>query len=332
MNNPGWILVLVVGLLGLPHHALAQLDSSSAFLLNTSSSSSGIETGRYQIRRKSIPQRRTQAVEPADEVVAEIPIAEEPPPAPTPQPVAVVAETPARLDSLLDISIAPGFVYTNSVSSYSFRNYTAAAPVLGAHANVWLSPRFALSAGYLTTLSGNVSDSADGSRDVPAQQEWTTIGLRTRRTFGDQKLSPVMTFGLDYLEAQFSVPDSSLMRNKLSSKGVRVSLEADLPTSDGYAWTMGFSFSPKLSHMEEKTSADFHSGGTVEANAVGLSFGGKVHFERSDVMFWKFSYTVEKDQFNGQASAPDALSGVKPSGVSVLNGVTLFQFGYTWSN
>lgn len=333
--KPERILVSLVAPLIFVSAAHAQLDPSSAFLLNTGSSSNAVESSRYQIRPKAVATRRAPAVGPAVEAPkTEAVVVAEEKPVPTPVPVAtpVVVETPVRTDSILDISIAPGFVYNNSDSAYSFRKYTAAAPVLGAQANVWLTPRFALSAGYMTSLSGNVSDSADGSRDVPAQQEWTTVGLRTRRSFGGDRLAPVMTFGLDYSDSQFKVPSSALQRNKLSSKGVKISLDADIPTSTGYAWTIGFSFSPKLSHIEEQTDAQFGSGGGVEANAVGVSFGGKVFFERSDAMFWRLSYVVEKDQFSGQATANDPQTGFKPSGVSVVNGSALIQFGYTWSN
>jgi hypothetical protein len=344
--------------------AHAQLDPNSALLLNPSGNSvreSGLESGRYQVRQKkevANPSRRSQAVEestdpqmavPSEPLTYSVPSA--PPaastaaprvqvkPSPESKPEERVAMVPAaaplndrRRDPLLEIHLAPGYVYTNSDSSYTFRRYTTAAPTASASAVVWLQPSFGLQASYMTTLGGNVGDSPNNTHDIAATQEWMTLGIRTKKNFGSTLMSPLMTFGLDYSNYEFKVPEKAFTRNRLASRGVKLSLDAELPSSEGHAWTLGFSFLPKLAHSEGRTDAKFETGAGVEANALGVSVGGKIRFQQSDAMFWKLIYTLEKAQYTGSATVADPLLGVQPSGVSVTNTSTFLQFGYTWSN
>lgn len=359
------VSILNVSLVGLFSLAVmpiahAQLDPNSALLLNSSNGSvkdSGLESGRYQIRQKkdgASPSRKAQAVEestdPQMAVSAEPLTYAVPAPPPIAMPAPAIVSNPAvkakpnpeekteermaprRLDPILEISLAPGFVYTNSDSSYSFRRYTTAAPTASASANVWLQPTLGLQASYMTTLGGNVGDSPNNTHDIAATQEWITVGLRTKKSFGSSLVSPTLMFGLDYSSYEFKVPESAFTRNKLASRGVKLSLDAEIPSSSAHAWTLGFSFQPKLAHSEGGTDANFETGAGVEANAIGISLGGRIRFEQSDAMFWKIVYTLEKDQFTGEATQVDPNLGVKPSGVSVTNTSTFLQFGYTWSH
>lgn len=357
------VIALIAGLSFVCETSRAQLDPNSALLLNGTNSSTreaGLESGRYQIRQKkeaASPSRKAQAVEestdpqmvmPAEPLTYTVapPVVVQPQAAPIlvpakvvvqPQPQPMVKASPeekslVRRDPLLEISLAPGFVYTNSDSAYSFRRYTSAAPTASASANVWLQPTFALQASYMTTLSGNVSDSPNNTHDVAATQEWFTLGFRTKKNFGPSILEPSMVFGLDYSNYEFKVPETSFTRNRIYSRGAKLTLEADVPTSESYAWMLGFTFMPKLSHREGGTDAKFETGAGVEANSIGLSLGGKIRFEQSDAMFWKLSYSLEKAQYTGEATVLDPSLGVKPSGVSVTNTSTFLQFGYTWSH
>lgn len=249
---------------------------------------------------------------------------------PNPTPAIAPKEHSRRLN-LMDLSLAPGYLYNNSDSGYSYRNYTYSTPTLSVDANVWLNPGFALRGSYTGTLSGHVSDATNGSKNIPAMQEWMTAGFRIRKFFGREVSAALLNFGVDYYDFQFRVPSDASLRQKLRSTGVRIAVEAEVPVSTTRAWTIGASLAPKLRHVEMATGIDFQSGGNVDANAVGVSAGGRVQFERNDAIFWKVTHTVEKDLFSGDATKAD-LNGTTPSGVAVTNSFTLFELGYAWGN
>lgn len=234
--------------------------------------------------------------------------------------------------SMLELSIAPGYLYNASSSGYSYRNYNTASPTLALDARVWMNRSTAIHTSYLGTLGGSVSDSFSGSRSVSVPQQWFELGFRSRKYFGLTRLSPSLVFGIDWQEYQFRAPADSQTRAKISSSGALFSLEAEVPHSPYRSWTLGFVFSPKLQHKEAATAVEFQSGGGVDANSVGISLGGKLRFDRSNAMFWKLTHTIEKDVFSGDASQPDVLTGVVPSGVTITNSFTLIQLGYTWGD
>lgn len=362
------LMVLTFGLAAATGIANAQIDPSSALLLNSSrSGGSPAESSRYTIRPRPETTRKdeTRTVRkpredesPSEPVTVNIPSGqtveatpnssqnlqpliircEEPSTCPpvlvqggTHQPSQPLVRENLRKLNLIELSFAPGYLYNNSDSSYSYRSYTSSTPTLTVDANVYLSGTFALHGAYTGTLSGHVSDANNGSKNVPASQEWFVAGFRWRKFFGVDVASPVLYFSVDYYDYQFRVPSDAVLREKLRSTGVRISLDAEIPANQRRSWTVGASLAPKLRHAELSTGVEFQSGGNVDANAVGLSLGGRVQFERSDAIFWKLSHTVEKDLFSGQASKADPQSGLTPQGVAVINSFTLFEIGYTWS-
>lgn len=233
--------------------------------------------------------------------------------------------------NLMDLSFAPGYLYNNSDSSYSYRSYTVAAPILTVDANVWLMQSFSLHGSYTGSLSGSVNDSSSGARNVPATEEWFTAGVRMRKFVSADALSPVMNFGVEYYDYEFHVPADANLREKLVSTGLRLSLDVEIPVNANRSWTLGAMLAPKLSHTESATGITFQSGGNVDANAVGISLGGRLQFDRNDAIFWKASQIVEKDLFAGQASLADQ-NGVTPTGVSVTNSFTILEVGYSWGD
>ncbi len=336
--------------------AFAQSDPS-VLLLNSGSSPAdrdrGLEAGRYTVRPKdttaktprtqqSTPEVKTDPTDPRTPGPTPVPAATvtpNPTPQPTPEPTQGTAASPTYQESrddrrltMLELAIAPGYLYNVSDSAYSFRSYNASAPTLSLDAKVWLASTFAIHTSYLGTVSGNVNDSTTGSRNVAATQQWYWVGLRSRKFFGATRLAPTLEFGLDYYEYEFRVPSDALTRGRLKSTGAQLSLETEVPNSPYRSYTLGFTFAPKLQHKETATAVDFQSGGSVDANAVGLSVGQKIRFDRSNAMFWKLSYQIEKDVFGGDASLADPQSGVAPSGVSVTNTFSLIQLGYTWGD
>lgn len=353
---------LLIAIVALSASASAQIDPS-VLLLNSGTAPAdrdrGLEAGRYTVRPKdstSKTPRTQQSTNESKEQKLEGGEAKNPPSnpsaSPTPSPdaaaaaaAAVATPTPAPVPSvndpivrddrrltMLELAIAPGYLYNVSDSSYSFRNYNASAPTLSLDAKVWLTPEFAAHTSYLGTVSGNVNDSSNGSRNVAATQQWYWVGIRSRKFFGTTRLAPTLEFGLDYYEYEFRVPSDALTRERLKSTGVQLSLETDVPSSPYRSYTLGFTFAPKLQHKETATSVDFQSGGSVDANGLGVSVGSKVRFDRSNAMFWKLTYMVEKDVFGGTATLVDPLTGTAPSGVSVTNTFSLIQLGYTWGD
>ena len=345
--------------------AWAQIDPTSALLLNSArGTNSALDSGRYTVRPKSDQpkkdeikptSRKTRDDDSAEPVTVTVPAGqtvETPPipqPAPTqPQPLIIRCEESAtcsngnaaaptlprdsgRRLNLIELSFAPGYMYNFSDSNYSYRSYTYSTPTLNVDANVWLSTTFGLHGSYMGTLSGQITDSASGSKNVPAMQEWFTAGIRSRKFFSGDALSPVLSLGIDYYEFQFHVPADAALREKLRSSGFRLVLDTEIPVNSNRAWTAGVTLAPKLHHTELSTGIDFQSGGNVDANAVGISVGGRVQFERHDAIYWKFTETVEKDLFSGDASKADT-NGTTPSGVAVTNSFSLFELGYTWGN
>lgn len=341
--------------------ASAQLDPSSVLLLNrgnTNQGESAIDSGRYTVRprdqsRRDDPRpvsgRRTNRGDEATDEGGElspvtITIPDPPQVTENPPPVSedskdAVEERPSppprelsRRYNLVELSFAPGYLYSDSSSDYFYRSYTMSAPVLSVEASVWMNPHFALNGSFISTLSGHVNDSLEGGRNIPATQEWFTAGLRFREFFGRDVFASTVTFGIDYFDYKFRVPSDAQYREGLSSVGARVSLEAEVPVTVSRSWLFGVAFSPKLQHREEATETDVRSGGGVDANAVSISIGGRLQFERKNGIFWKLSHSVEKDLYSGEASDDDPRTGEKPTGVSVTNSITIFTFGYTWGN
>ncbi|MES2855373.1 MAG: hypothetical protein V4692_05900 [Bdellovibrionota bacterium] len=372
----------------------AQVDPSSALLLNSSGDTTvretGIGSGRYTVRPKADAKRDTSrnvrsenaapVVQPSPSATpTPIPAPPESPkaaqtvpqkaPQPAPQavpqkisaPQAQSPQTPAqqpgqyapqaqqaapqqtqvqdgrenRSDSrltLIELSIAPGYLYNSSESSYSFRNYNVSAPTIGADARVWINPSVAIQTGYLGTLSASVSDSSNGSRSVAAAQQWFTLGVRSRSFLSASRLVPTLSTSFDYFEYEFRAPSDALTRAKLKTMGIRISADAELPVTPYRSWTLGFSIAPKMQHREGSTAVNFQSGGNVDANQVGASIGSIFKFDVKSSMFIKLSHVVEKDLFTGPATVADPVSGQTPTGVSVTNSFTMIQLGYTWGN
>lgn len=357
-------LIFTLGLLS-SAIAGAQIDPSSALLLNSGNANSGgsaIDSGRYTTRprdpnRKEEPRpvagRRTNRDEDIDEDASPLnPVTITVPESPYREPLPSSREADAadaqaaaprvirpprnlelsRRYNLIELSFAPGYLYSDSSSEYFYRRYSMAAPMLSVEANVWLSQRFGLNGSYASTLSGHVNDSLSGQKNVPATHEWFTAGMRFREFFGHESAADSISIGLDYYDYRFRVPSDASYREKLSSVGVRVSLEGELAVSPHRSWLLGVSFVPKLRQLEEATNTDAKSGGSVDANALSLSVGGRIQLDRKSGLFWKLSHSVEKDLYSGEASLADPQTAVKPSGVSVINSITLFLFGYTWGN
>ncbi len=352
--------------------AIAQLDPSSALLLNEmnhdSVRDSGLDSGRYTVKPKANESsshervRRPVATVPASEddeddrpspIVKEIGAAMPMPtaaqgvqaPPPIPQPIVVdkpvkPVESPVRVAETehepslnqLELSVAPMYYYNSSDSPFWYRNYNASGPGFSTQARYWISPDFSINASYMSTLGGTIYDSVDHSKNVAITQTWLDAGLRWRKFFGSANHSPHLTFGVDYHEYQFQVAAEANLRQRLKTSGALVSLELEYPRGTQATANFGFSLLPMAQHTESGTGTSVQSGSAVSSYVVSVWAGGTRTLDSSNQIFWKLSETVERDVFNGGASAPDPISGTTPYGVPVTNAFTIFQLGYTWGN
>jgi hypothetical protein len=327
-----------------------------------SQSEAGVGSGRYTVRKKSTPKKPAVVDDSVDDSTDDPVVTNVPPPTKTTAPVSappasvspaveaaktaqvpVAAPSDARVptdigdidprkNTLLELSVSSGVMYNNSTSNYSFRNYNDVAPLLGIDGRVWITPSFGLESSYLGTMSDNVIDSNDGHETVPAVQQWFDTGLRFRKFFGTSVLATELIFGIDYIEYDFKVPADANFRDRLESTGVAFKIDADLPTSRSTSWLLGFTVRPRISHSESPTAAGFSSGGNVDANAIGASVGQRYRFDTTNAFFWKFDYSIEKDNFSGTSTRIDPNTGYAPSGVSVSNSFMTLQLGYTWGD
>ncbi len=354
------LLLLIIG-----SKVEAQIDPSSAMLLNPGKANvrdSGLDSGRYTVKPRSDghPVRknetRSRAIEettPAPTPAATVAATATPspqfvgpqkPPQRPPQdlpefgpqdfesPQAVRTPTDLRRLNLLELSFAPGYMYNESKSSFTPRNYYINSPTGTVDAGIWINPNLGVHTSFTGTINANVNDSLNNTKNATASSQWFAAGIRSRTFFGESAKSPTLTFGLDYREYSFRTPSDTLLRNKLTTSGLHLTMEAELPTDGFGAFTIGGEFGPKLSHRETSNAIEFRSGESPEATAVEVHVGAKYRFDRANALFWKISYGVERDQFSGFTTVSDPVTGMPQTDVGVTNAFTLFQLGYSWGN
>jgi hypothetical protein len=199
-------------------------------------------------------------------------------------------------------------------------------------ASVWTSPNFGVHTSFTGTLNGNVTDSFNNTKNASASEQWFSAGARARSFFGDGPRAPTLQFGVDYRECEFKVPSDTQFRNKLTTTGLHLLLDAEIPTNGFGSWALGGEFGPKLSHRESSNAYEFRTGDSPQATTVEIHLGARFRFNHTNSMFWKVSYGVERDLFDGSTTINDPLTGLPQTNVAVTNSFTLFQLGYTWGN
>lgn len=330
-----------------------------------------LDSGRYTVRPKSAPKKQPNpsasatatatatAVAQPTPVPAATPILEEtvvvqaqatatatvatptvatPTPAPeeTPsvKPIEKKVKAPAydRRDSILELSLSPVYIYTDSKSTYWHRAYQTSSPGGHLNANVWLSERFGLHTSFMTSLGASVTDSVNQSREVEASHNWFDIGVRFRHFASEKPKSSALILGIDWSEYRFTPSPSSQVRQRLLTSGAQIKAGIEFPTSKSYMWTADVSLLPKARHLELDTRATVRSGSSNETNTFGASLGGVIRIDSGNAYFWRFSHKIEKNVFDGMANSVDPISGITPTGVSVTNSSTLFEIGCTWGD
>lgn len=235
-----------------------------------------------------------------------------------------------RRNNLLDIAVAPTFVYGSSMSNYSFRNFTFQSPGLDANAHVWLTPFFGIQGHYVSTFGAHIK-SPQLQQMVALKYEDMEFGLRFRKHFGVTRKSSSLTWGLDFVQYKESLAADTVDRVSTQTSGLALNLQADLPMSLGYSTFLGVELQPRMVHSEI-SDANIHSGGKNDTNTIGAWIGGDIIFDRQRQMFWKLHERIEQNVFDGNASMLDPVTGVTPNGVSTTNSTTLFSIGYRWGS
>lgn len=320
-------------------------------------------------KKSEDPGKKTKANDSEDSVAHEVPAAPQPPivlpnseapiniiptvsgrPVPPPPPQAtpeeernlaalakepqVRAEIPfdERRLNLLELALIPQFMYLQSSSDYSYRNYSINSPGAELDMSMWLSYNWGIELSFLTSLGASVSDRPQGDRNVSVTQSELQGGVRYRKYFGATRLAPSLIFQFNYFETSTRVPQTSVSRAKLTSSGLKIGVEAEMPVAAQRAWLMGFSIAPKLNHKEDIAATDFSSGSGSESNQIGFELGLKLNMDRGNAFLIKLAHQIEKNQFSGTATRADQNTGYTPSSVGVLQSLTTFGFGYQWGD
>jgi hypothetical protein len=231
--------------------------------------------------------------------------------------------------NILNISIAPAYFYDGSSSNYAFRNYHTDGPGFGLGMSVWFTPFFGVQSKYFSSVSSSVRA---GASVVPVDNQEFEAGIRFRRYFGYTRKSAQISWGIDYHDASNKIsPDATESIGRKTS-GLSVGIEGSVPSSNTYAHSFEVAIRPFQHHSEMNTAANAKSGTKNETNAVALSVGGQWTLDRRNQVFWKAQYSVERNLFQGDASAVDPKTDVTPNGVSVTNSMAVFYFGFKWGS
>ncbi len=234
--------------------------------------------------------------------------------------------------NLFELSIAPSYIYNESRSNYWFRHYHNDSPGLSVAADLWFTPFFGIHTSYLSSMSTEMRANPEGSKYLHIDHQWFDGGIRFRKFFGISRKASQLSVGFDYSDYRMKVPSDADQRVGIKSTGIKLSIEAVIPSTNTFSWTLGAELVPRLSHKEKQTELNLKSGSSANSNRIGASLGWRYTFDRYNQVFWKLSHTVEKNLFDGTANTADPLSGTKPEGIGVTNSFSMFQFGYIWGN
>lgn len=250
----------------------------------------------------------------------------------SPVPSPITAAIDEQRKNLLELSFAPTFIYNHSQSEFTVRDYSTSSPGYTIEVNMWIDPTFAIHSDFSNTLGASVEDSLDHSRNASYLYQQFSLGIRSRHFSTNKTNSASLIFGADFNDYHFEVNNTALLRNKIETLGVNLSLLAQLPQSANYMWEIGIELMPKARHTETQTASSFSSGDNPEANIISASLGGRVFIDATNQLFWRIHERIEKDQFLGSSSKPDPAANKTLTNVSVINSTLTFQVGYTWGN
>lgn len=232
-------------------------------------------------------------------------------------------------ENSVEIYLAPSYLYYNSSSSYSVRNYSSSSPGYTAGLSLWFSPYFGLEGEMQSSLGASLNSLTDDSVN-PLSLSKNRIGLTFRSIDLKSPLSPQTLWRISYTE--FSARTSSDTGGRVSTKssGVQIAFEAKLPSSKSYSHRLGVSIEPRLSHKESSGSQNIRSGKSSSSSAIAATVGGEIKFNRKSQVYWSIEHRYERNLFKGESNYADPESGFTPDGLNVDQSLTLFSIGYRW--
>ena len=108
--------------------------------------------------------------------------------------------------NLMEVSIAPVYIYNDSSSEFWHRNYFTDGPGASVAVKVWITPFFGLQSSFLTSLSTSMRGNLSGSSSIPVDHQFFDVGFRFRKFFGLSRKASYLSLGLDFDEYQLKVP------------------------------------------------------------------------------------------------------------------------------
>jgi hypothetical protein len=239
-------------------------------------------------------------------------------------------EDPRR--NIVNIYVAPSYMYVNSSSDYWYRNYHSSGPSIFAGADIWYTPNAGLILDYTTSLSAELDVSSTSSETSIVDHRYSNLGFQFRKFASLSRRASSVYFNVKYSEYQMIIPKAETERTRLKTNGVSVGVRANLPKTHTMSWFYGADFLPKLKVKEESTALTLKSGTDDVTYGMRLFFGQEFLVDHSHRMYWRLSHRVDKSVYEGAANQNDPITGAAPTGVTVTNGTSLFEVGYTWGN
>jgi hypothetical protein len=230
----------------------------------------------------------------------------------------------------LEINVTPGFLYVDSKSNYSFKNFTSASPFAQMGAAIWFTPLLGINGSYGLTTAADINEGFSSNNKTSVVFEKIELAADYRKFFGMSRRSNSVTIGLHYIENTFSPAADNLKRVKSKTNGIGFHFQSRFPIAPSFSWILGAKLEPKLSHQEQDTGINLRSGDSVETSRFGFNFGSELKLSRHHQMILNLDLSTEKNKFSGLANTQDPESLVTPNGVSINNSQIIFSLGYRW--
>lgn len=230
-------------------------------------------------------------------------------------------------NNVIEIALSPYLFYTDSQSPYWYRRYNFGSLGLAGDARIWITPFFGVHGAYRSSLAADMAGNPTGTFRSPVNFQTTEGGLRFRKYFGLYRKAPQVSFSLDYQDQRLNPSGDSNQRLNLKTAGLRIGVDAQVPSTLAYSNTYSFAFVPRPS-MTETSSLGVTSGGSPETYALETGVGGLYQLDRYHQMFWRLDYRYQKASYKDSASAADPVSGLTPSRVPVTESTAMFHFGF----
>ncbi|NQZ02579.1 MAG: hypothetical protein HRT45_18110 [Bdellovibrionales bacterium] len=235
--------------------------------------------------------------------------------------------------NIVDLHIAPVYVYNESSGNFWFRQFTQHAPGFQVGADIWFTPDFAFNTTYMTTTASSIDGSFADDGRISVENDWFSGDLKFRKSFSNAINSSMLILAVGYREYEMRVSSLADERIGTKSSGVHVKAEVLLSQGPTCQWSLGAEYMPRVSHQEVASEIDVKSGDDNESSMVGVHLGGRFILSREHQMFWRLSHSIERNLFSGQSNINDPrATPARVTGVEITNSFTIFSLGYTWGN